>query len=36
MSLEHAGGDTRTASAKQTTARREEQIVALKLRHHSY
>jgi DNA-binding CsgD family transcriptional regulator len=36
MSLEHPGGDTRTPGAKQTTARREEQIVALKLRHHSY
>ena len=36
MSLEHPGGDTRTSSAKQATARREEQIVALKLRHHSY
>src|ERR1700731_3182148 len=36
MSLEHPGGDTRTPSAKQAIARREEQIVALKLRHHSY
>jgi hypothetical protein len=30
------GGDTRTPSAKQEIARREEQIVALRLRHHSY
>jgi hypothetical protein len=31
-----AGGDTRTPQAKQEIARREEQIVALRLRHHSF
>jgi hypothetical protein len=31
-----AGGDTRTPQAKQEIARREQQIVALRLRHHSF
>jgi hypothetical protein len=30
------GGDTRTPQAKQEIAKREEQIVALRLRHHSF
>jgi hypothetical protein len=30
------GGDTKTAQARQEIARREEQIVALRLRHHSF
>jgi hypothetical protein len=30
------GGDTRTPGAKQKIAQREEQIVALRLRHHSF
>jgi hypothetical protein len=30
------GGDARTSQAKQEIARREEQIVALRLRHHSF
>jgi hypothetical protein len=36
MSLEHPGGDTRTPGAKQEIAKREQQIVALRLRHHSF
>jgi hypothetical protein len=31
-----AGGDTKTSQARQEIARREEQIVALRLRHHSF
>jgi hypothetical protein len=31
-----AGGDTKTAQARMEIARREEQIVALRLRHHSF
>ena len=31
-----AGGDKHSAQAKQEIARREEQIVALRLRHHSF
>src|ERR1700730_15922450 len=31
-----AGGDTRTPQAKQEIAKREQQIVALRLRHHSF
>jgi hypothetical protein len=30
------GGDTKTAQARQEIARREEQIVALRLRHRSF
>jgi hypothetical protein len=36
MSLEHPGGDTRTPGAKQEIAKREQQIVALRLCHHSF
>lgn len=35
-SRKSAGGDTKTAQARQEIARREEQIVALRLRHHSF
>jgi hypothetical protein len=31
-----AGGDTRTPQAKEVIAKREQQIVALRLRHHSF
>jgi hypothetical protein len=36
MSLNKGGGDTKTAQARQEIARREEQIVALRLRHRSF
>jgi hypothetical protein len=35
-SKKSAGGDARTPQARQEIARREEQIVALRLRHHSF
>jgi hypothetical protein len=36
MNLNKGGGDTKTAQARQEIARREEQIVALRLRHRSF
>jgi hypothetical protein len=34
--MKSAGGDTKTSQARQEIARREEQIVALRVRHHSF